>query len=225
MEPYRLLFVQGLKLAFEEIQLCSRLEALLLQKKILNSGDSSESHAKKVHYLVHNIVSLCERKNLGLKIYSFFRGVIYFKWTRPIQIQCYPRVLLPILSSLNYCWCLLHMVLLPWRITFSLHKWFSFGTFSCLSTLTPQTSFCAIVIIRIFALEFHCTRRLFQDRKFWKMPKLFNKDIVFEVTCFYRPQRVVLWNLFFFFFSTWSLKSMNLSIRINAFFFLWQWSI
>ncbi|KAI5682223.1 hypothetical protein M9H77_03451 [Catharanthus roseus] len=42
---------EGLKVAFKEIQLCSRLEALLLRKKILNNGDSSEIHAKKVDKL------------------------------------------------------------------------------------------------------------------------------------------------------------------------------
>ncbi|CAL5432760.1 unnamed protein product [Camellia sinensis] len=38
---------QALKEAFEQVQLCSRLEELLLKKKLLNNGDSPEIHAKK----------------------------------------------------------------------------------------------------------------------------------------------------------------------------------
>ncbi|KAK9920755.1 hypothetical protein M0R45_029301 [Rubus argutus] len=43
--------VENLKAALVEIQLCSRLEALLLKKKSLNSGDSPELHSEKVEKL------------------------------------------------------------------------------------------------------------------------------------------------------------------------------
>ncbi|GMP25091.1 hypothetical protein CsSME_00002121 [Camellia sinensis var. sinensis] len=43
--------VEALKEAFEQVQLCSRLEELLLKKKLLNNGDSPEIHAKKVDKL------------------------------------------------------------------------------------------------------------------------------------------------------------------------------
>lgn len=42
--------VEALKEAFEQVQLCSRLEELLLKKKLLNNGDSPEIHAKKVWF-------------------------------------------------------------------------------------------------------------------------------------------------------------------------------
>ncbi|KAL6987517.1 hypothetical protein U1Q18_013261 [Sarracenia purpurea var. burkii] len=42
---------EGLKEAFAQVQLCSRLEELLLKKKSLNNGDSPEIHAQKVDKL------------------------------------------------------------------------------------------------------------------------------------------------------------------------------
>ncbi|XP_062002204.1 uncharacterized protein LOC133720019 isoform X2 [Rosa rugosa] len=43
--------VENLKAALVEIQLCSRLESLLLKKKSLNNGDSPELHTEKVEKL------------------------------------------------------------------------------------------------------------------------------------------------------------------------------
>ncbi|KAJ0987722.1 hypothetical protein J5N97_006078 [Dioscorea zingiberensis] len=43
--------VEALKNALAEIQLCSRLETLLLRKKLIRNGDSPESHSQKVHKL------------------------------------------------------------------------------------------------------------------------------------------------------------------------------
>ncbi|KAL3536347.1 hypothetical protein ACH5RR_004808 [Cinchona calisaya] len=43
--------VEGLKVALEQIRLCSRLEALLSQKKMLKNKDSSEIHTKKMDKL------------------------------------------------------------------------------------------------------------------------------------------------------------------------------
>ncbi|XP_040367894.1 uncharacterized protein LOC112180214 isoform X3 [Rosa chinensis] len=43
--------VEHLKAALVEIQLCSRLESLLLKKKSLNNGDSPELHTEKVEKL------------------------------------------------------------------------------------------------------------------------------------------------------------------------------
>lgn len=48
-----LISLQNLKAALVEIQLCSRLEALLLKKKSLNSGDSPELHSEKVSVSCH----------------------------------------------------------------------------------------------------------------------------------------------------------------------------
>lgn len=39
----------------ENFQLCSKLEALLLRKKLLNNGDSPEIHAQKVWILFEYI--------------------------------------------------------------------------------------------------------------------------------------------------------------------------
>ncbi|KAK4761254.1 hypothetical protein SAY87_006147 [Trapa incisa] len=46
-----LLTIQSLKEDLAKIRVCSRLEGLLLQKKILSNGDSSEVHAQKVDKL------------------------------------------------------------------------------------------------------------------------------------------------------------------------------
>ncbi|KAM0953268.1 hypothetical protein DsansV1_C02g0022251 [Dioscorea sansibarensis] len=43
--------VEALENALAEIQLCSRLEMLLLKKKFIKNGDSPESHSQKVHKL------------------------------------------------------------------------------------------------------------------------------------------------------------------------------
>ncbi|XP_039145166.1 uncharacterized protein LOC120282423 isoform X2 [Dioscorea cayenensis subsp. rotundata] len=43
--------VEALKNALAEIQLCSRLEMLLLKKQSIKNGDSAESHSQKVHKL------------------------------------------------------------------------------------------------------------------------------------------------------------------------------
>lgn len=39
---------QALKAALSHIRICSRVEGLLLKKKLLNNGDSPEIHAQKV---------------------------------------------------------------------------------------------------------------------------------------------------------------------------------
>lgn len=39
---------QALKAALSHIRICSRVEGLLLKKKLLNNGDSPETHALKV---------------------------------------------------------------------------------------------------------------------------------------------------------------------------------
>lgn len=49
--PYGFLIVlllQDLKDASAQVSLCSRLEKLLLKKKLLNNGDSPDLHAQKV---------------------------------------------------------------------------------------------------------------------------------------------------------------------------------
>lgn len=43
-----LLLLQALKEASAQVSLCSRLEELLLKKKLLNNGDSPDLHAQKV---------------------------------------------------------------------------------------------------------------------------------------------------------------------------------
>ncbi|KAL6131354.1 hypothetical protein ACLB2K_069730 [Fragaria x ananassa] len=50
-EETKLETVEALKKALAQIRACSRLEGLLLKKKLLNSGDSSEIHAQKVDKL------------------------------------------------------------------------------------------------------------------------------------------------------------------------------
>ncbi|KAL6128310.1 hypothetical protein ACLB2K_071665 [Fragaria x ananassa] len=50
-EETKLETVEALKKALAQIRACSRLEGLLLKKKLLNNGDSSEIHAQKVDKL------------------------------------------------------------------------------------------------------------------------------------------------------------------------------
>lgn len=50
-EETKLETVEALKEAHAQIRACSRLEGLLLKKKVLNNGDSSEIHAQKVDKL------------------------------------------------------------------------------------------------------------------------------------------------------------------------------
>ncbi|XP_020273369.1 uncharacterized protein LOC109848332 [Asparagus officinalis] len=50
--------VEALKAALSEVRLCARLEELLLKKKSINPGDSSEAHSQKVEKLKVLAVSL-----------------------------------------------------------------------------------------------------------------------------------------------------------------------
>jgi hypothetical protein len=43
--------LQALKEEIAQVQLCSKLEALLLRKKSLSNGDSPKLHAEKVSFI------------------------------------------------------------------------------------------------------------------------------------------------------------------------------
>lgn len=50
---------QDLKVVLEQIWICSKLEELLLKKKSLSSGDSSEVQSKKVSIPFMTIICMC----------------------------------------------------------------------------------------------------------------------------------------------------------------------
>ncbi|KAM5578908.1 hypothetical protein ABKV19_008962 [Rosa sericea] len=74
--------VEHLKAALIEIQLCSRLESLLLKKKSLNNGDSPELHTEKVEKLkvlsefLANSTSQAEKRILDHRFELSFHFVI-----------------------------------------------------------------------------------------------------------------------------------------------------
>lgn len=64
---------QALKEALAHIRVCSRLEGLLLKKKILNNGDTPEVHAQKVcfQYTLHSSFS-----KVALCFFAFVFGYV-----------------------------------------------------------------------------------------------------------------------------------------------------
>ncbi|KAL7248247.1 hypothetical protein ACSBR2_003039 [Camellia fascicularis] len=97
--------VEALKEAFEQVQLCSRLEELLLKKKLLNNGDSPEIHAKKVDKLKILSESLANSASKAEKRISDHRlqkeEALNFRVTRTSEVSQIEKELMVEIGTLE----------------------------------------------------------------------------------------------------------------------------
>ncbi|KAF5953474.1 hypothetical protein HYC85_006330 [Camellia sinensis] len=120
--------VHALKEAFEQVQLCSRLEELLLKKKLLKNGDSPDIHAKKVDKLKILSESLANSASKAEKRISDHRlqkeEALNFRVTRTSEVSQIEKLFLTSKAEPNFF--LLHKILHSYTSIF-----FS-GIFKCL---------------------------------------------------------------------------------------------
>ncbi|XP_028097737.1 rho-associated protein kinase 2-like isoform X1 [Camellia sinensis] len=97
--------VEALKEAFEQVQLCSRLEELLLKKKLLKNGDSPDIHAKKVDKLKILSESLANSASKAEKRISDHRlqkeEALNFRVTRTSEVSQIEKELMGEIGTLE----------------------------------------------------------------------------------------------------------------------------